>query len=41
MNSELNFEFLIRAVPALIIAPFFEELILEKFLLIISQNYIQ
>lgn len=30
MNSELNFEFLIRAVPALIIAPFFEELIFRK-----------
>ena len=30
MNSELNFEFLIRAVPALIIAPFFDELIFRK-----------
>ena len=30
MNSELNFEFLIRAVPALINAPFFEELIFRK-----------
>ena len=30
MNSELNFEFIIRAVPALIIAPFFEELIFRK-----------
>lgn len=30
VNSELNFEFLIKAIPALIIAPFFEELIFRK-----------
>ena len=30
MNSELNFEFLIKAIPALIIAPLFEELIFRK-----------
>jgi membrane protease YdiL (CAAX protease family) len=30
VNSELNFEFLIKAIPALIIAPLFEELIFRK-----------
>ena len=30
LHSELNFEFIFRAVPALIIAPFFEELIFRK-----------
>ena len=30
INSELNFEFLIKAIPALIIAPLFEELIFRK-----------
>ena len=32
-NAELNFEFLIKAIPALITAPFFEEIIFRKFLI--------